>query len=181
MKCLIAVLALLVPFAAVAQEHAVPAPVLRALAHDLAEMQGAVNASHSELLAAYASANHTVTVTDENAAIYSNANTTSSVVATPDVGDPLKVLGKTGDWLQVQPIKSGNADSSGWITSDAVGPMQSNAAMSTSTSEALFRKLTDMASQMRDEYRNNPYISIKGFDVEIGLVPSISLNFEFKK
>jgi hypothetical protein len=42
--------------------------------------------------------------------------------------------------------------------------------------EALLRR----ACALRDQYRDNPYVTIKGFSIEFGLSPSLSIDFEFK-
>ena len=43
-----------------------------------------------------------------------------------------------------------------------------------------FQSLTEQATKMRDKYRNNPYFSVRGFTVKMGVPPSVDLNFEFK-
>ncbi len=45
---------------------------------------------------------------------------------------------------------------------------------------SLKASLLRRAIALRDEYRENPYISIKGFTIDVGLVPSLSIEFEFK-
>jgi hypothetical protein len=45
---------------------------------------------------------------------------------------------------------------------------------------SLKASLLRRAIALRDEYRENPYITIKGFTIELGLVPSLSIEFEFK-
>jgi hypothetical protein len=42
--------------------------------------------------------------------------------------------------------------------------------------DALLRR----AFALRDQYRDNPYVTIKGFSIEFGLSPSLSIDFEFK-
>ncbi|HLJ20107.1 MAG TPA: hypothetical protein VKU84_07910 [Stellaceae bacterium] len=40
--------------------------------------------------------------------------------------------------------------------------------------------LLKRATELRDKYRNNPYIEVKGFSIEIGISPSLTIDFEFK-
>ncbi len=45
------------------------------------------------------------------------------------------------------------------------------------------RKLAGLlrrASELRDKYRNNPYIEVTGFSVTIGMSPSLTIAFNFK-
>jgi hypothetical protein len=40
--------------------------------------------------------------------------------------------------------------------------------------------LLKRAAALRDTYRNNPYIEVTGFSIEIGISPSLTIDFEFK-
>lgn len=40
--------------------------------------------------------------------------------------------------------------------------------------------LLKRATELRDKYRNNPYITVAGFSIEIGISPSLTIDFEFK-
>jgi len=40
--------------------------------------------------------------------------------------------------------------------------------------------LLKRAADLRDKYRNNPYIEVKGFSIELGISPSLTIDFEFK-
>lgn len=50
----------------------------------------------------------------------------------------------------------------------------------TSVSEDLYRILAEKATRMHDSYKNNSYIEVSGFTVNVGISPSVSVNFEFK-
>jgi len=40
--------------------------------------------------------------------------------------------------------------------------------------------LLKRAAELRDKYRNNPYIEVTGFSIEIGISPSLTIDFVFK-
>jgi len=41
--------------------------------------------------------------------------------------------------------------------------------------------LIKMMLKMKKSYENNPYITVKGFDINIGISPSVTISIEFKK
>jgi len=45
----------------------------------------------------------------------------------------------------------------------------------------VFEEIVEQASKMKDKYKNNPYVSVTGFSVNVGVPPSMSINIEFKK
>lgn len=177
MKTFIAAIALLLPLHAFAQEQLSRTQTFERLSHQLAAMQHVVENSRGPEYAAYGLAKATIAASD--ATIHADASSSSAVVRKPQVGDEVKLLGREGNWYRVETIGPAVPNYKGWIQTRAVET--SGYATATYSSDALFQKLTDMALDIRDEYQNNPYIRISGFDVEIGLPPSVTINFEFKK
>lgn len=45
----------------------------------------------------------------------------------------------------------------------------------------LFDRLTARAKDLRDQFADNPYVSVKGFQVTLGLPPSVNVQFEFRE
>lgn len=46
--------------------------------------------------------------------------------------------------------------------------------------EIVFSEALKVVMNLKNEYNNNPYIAMKGFDINIGIPPSISVSFDFK-
>lgn len=178
MKALVATLALLVSLGVHAQDRPTREQTLQKLAHELAEMQSVIDASRGSQFAAYTNAK--AKVIDPSATIHADANTSSAVVSKPQVGATVKLLGREGNWYRVEPVEPSPQGTQGWIQAPAIEPY-TQAATASYSSDALFQQLTEMATKIRDEYQNNPFIRISGFDVEIGLPPSVTVNFEFKQ
>jgi hypothetical protein len=82
----------------------------------------------------------------------------------PDMGEPSKLVGAF----------------SGAAPMTIVGTPEEIAPESTGLWDRLRDKLTAKAIALRNKYRNNPYILIKGFSIELGVSPSLSIDFEFK-
>lgn len=41
-------------------------------------------------------------------------------------------------------------------------------------------KLMKNASLFRDNYKSNPYVNVRGFSINVGIPPSVNMDFEFK-
>jgi hypothetical protein len=106
------------------------------------------------------------------------ADKNASVSFKIPAGTTLPVLDKTQDWYAVQ----NKSKQVGWVSASDVTPVPSahQTPPNQGGDEGLFRTLTEKASQMRDKYKNNPYVFVKGFTVNLSLVPSVSVDFEFK-
>ncbi|MGH9437302.1 MAG: SH3 domain-containing protein [Terriglobia bacterium] len=178
MKNIILAIALLLPLNALAQGQPSRRQTLEKLSHELAEMQSVVEASSSGSFATHTTSEN-ATVTSSNAAIHAGANASSPVVTRPQVGEEIKLAGREGNWYKVESSEARGPKAKGWIETTKVEPFAAVSA-NTYSSDALFQKLTEMASKIRDEYKDNPYIRVTGFDVEIGVPPSVTINVQFK-
>jgi hypothetical protein len=178
MKLLFVVIALLLPLHCVAQDRTVPQPVMDEFAKDLADMQSIVSKEQMTFAAskAYFSTN-VATVSDEHSPLHSAPAETSTVVGISDPGQQFRVLERNGTWYRVEPTEASQGSLSGWIRAeDLSGPYATDAYQY----EDMFTRLAKKAKQIKDRWRNNPYISVTGFTVEVGLPPSVSIDFEFK-
>lgn len=45
----------------------------------------------------------------------------------------------------------------------------------------LLTRIIDEMKNLQEKYKNNPYVSIKGFDITLGTSLSVTLSLEFKK
>lgn len=173
MKRTLLAIIMLLPMASFAQEQSIPEPVLKELSRDLADMHQALVKAQTSLT----SGSEFVAVEVQSAEIHSTPNPSSAVLARVEAGEPFRVVQRSGDWYQVE----SDANSSGWLKADAVRPLSSTVPASQSSTERLFAELTDKAARLRDRYRDNEYISISGFTIEISVPPSVSIDFEFKE
>jgi hypothetical protein len=71
-------------------------------------------------------------------------------------------------------VKAANAVPAGWVAATHMPPSQQG------VSEAIYQQITEQASRLRKRYENNPYVSVDGFDINIGVPPSVSISFQFK-
>jgi hypothetical protein len=69
-----------------------------------------------------------------------------------------------------------------WMTTYNPGAKSSETAPSSGgTIDYIYEKITQSASAMRDKYANNKYFEVIGFQVNVGIAPSVSINFNFRK
>lgn len=54
------------------------------------------------------------------------------------------------------------------------------ASSSSPTTQSFYDAITRKATAIKESYENNPDIQVNGFSVEIGVTPSISIQFQFK-
>ena len=188
MRKLVAIVAALLPAIAASQESSIPKPVLDGISRDLAELQAAVVEAQGRLAApqslTFTSSTETVKITGIKPAIRLGAaqSAVSLFMATP--GQTFQVVDKASDWYAIRLAQPVQGYSSGWVSAADVVPTNSfgkEPAKASSVAEDVFRKLTEQASRLRDTYRNNPYIAVSDFAVNVGVPPSVSINFEFKK
>lgn len=68
--------------------------------------------------------------------------------------------------ISVQPVATGMNDSA-----EGQSPV---AGLS-----ALYRRITQIAGDMKTEFESDPTVSVVGFSIEMGLPPAVSVDFEF--
>lgn len=178
MKLLFLVLALFMPLQSIAQEGSVPQPVLDAFAKDLADMQSIVDKEQRAYLYshAYLSAN-IATLSVERAPLRSAPTESSAVIATSEQGQQFRVLERSRDWIRVEPVSSALPSLSGWVKARELNLRPSYAS---AQHQDMFFRLANKAQKIKDRWRNNPYILVTGFTIEIGVPPSVSIEFAFK-
>ena len=78
------------------------------------------------------------------------------------------------DWYAVaKPGPGGAPSTAGWVKAKSVVPIPAQGPGATPTSliqsgvEAVFRIAVDGAVGLRDQYKNNPYVTIKGFSIDV--------------
>ena len=166
---------------AYAQEAAVPEKILNELAKDLAVFNREVLKAQEVQRAGKAVGflPNRITITTESASIRAGASHEAAVVTTASSGQVFQVIDKVDNWYAVQRGK----ESLGWVEARWAKPLaevQGRPALRVEANEGVFRALTRSAAKMHDKYKNNPYLTVKGFSVSLGLPTSVNVSFEFK-
>lgn len=198
MKRFVSIGLIVFPALAVGQEGAVPTAVIGDLAKDLAELQRAVQlAQQRQVLEPRLGAvgGYTevplypseITVTGRKTTLRAGASTAAPSLLVVDQGQQFRVVDKASNWYAVELPSEVRGYRSAWIqAADAVPAVWQGSGMAVglplpSSAELLFQELAGRAAKLRDSYDSNPYIGISGFVVNVGVPPSLSINFEFRK
>lgn len=176
-----------------AQGSQIPDPVIRTLAKDLAELQQAVLAAQKQQQAGIDKMNvfsqagvASITVTSAYAKVRAGAADGAPPLAQIAAGKKFRVVDKMDNWYAVSLDKPIKGLQTGWVSAaDAVpmlagGDVIPSLVQQQTASEAVFRSLTEHAARLRQAYKDNPYVSVSGFQVNVGAPLSVSINFEFK-
>ena len=116
-------------------------------------------------------------VTKPDALVYAVPDTKSMTLSTLDPGDTYKVLSPgPGDWLSV--LYNGKT---GWV-SGSKGKVIAAAMTDPASSswDEQIAKLLKQAADLKAQYDKNQYVSVKGFSLDVGIPPSVTIDFEFK-
>jgi len=174
------------------QQGAIPDEVLRGLAKDLAEMQRAVDdarrqqtsSMYAQIMKGYGVPS--ITVTTPSTPIRAGASDAARTLATAKPGTKYQVIDKSDQWYAVtfdRPIEGLTA---GWVKASNAVPAAGPYAMHMPTpqdravAEAWYLQLVDQASKLKKAWQDNPYIAVQGFDINVGVPPSLSISFQFK-
>ncbi|MGA2332707.1 MAG: SH3 domain-containing protein [Syntrophales bacterium] len=106
-------------------------------------------------------------------------------------GTSFDVIDKTGPWYAVALDKPINGLSSGWIKATYAAPelklilrrKEDNETKQKSVSERLsdvYEKMTESLKTLQDKYKNNPFVKVTGFTVNLAIPPTLSVSFQFK-
>jgi hypothetical protein len=166
-------------------QEPIPQTFLEKLARDLAELQQASSR------AAFAEASLGVRIVNNNSTVYAGAGKDTAPIATLEKGDQAPVIDNAGGWYAIQLPN----ETSGWVQARDVAPImrklpsdpfaQAGGDYGAETQvgwlEEQIRSLLERASDFRNSYQNNPYVIVRGFDVNVSVPPSLGISFEFKE
>ena len=197
LRMLVAALAI-APTAAYAQSTEIPPDAVRGLADDLAQIQALINESRRVQLAgqwadAYGKIGE-VTVTKTFAKAKAGAAKNTATVAELRKGTKYRVIDRTEGWYAVELPASDGKLRAGWVHATDVVPQltpwnmpyhgpasaQQRPSETSAITDAIYRALMEKVAELRKKYENNPHFKAKGFEVSLGLSPSVSISFEFK-
>ncbi|HXF44912.1 MAG TPA: hypothetical protein VNK91_02220 [Burkholderiaceae bacterium] len=186
-------LACLTPLTAPAQGDQIPKAAVDALAKDLAQLHEAVlEAQRKQQAYEMAPARWPslgvgqVTVMNPSTAVRAGANDKAAVLLTATKHQSFPVIDKAGEWYAIALPQQVHGVSAGWVPASDVVPsagtirLTAGGAQSTSLADGIFNNLAERAIRFRDAYRSNPYFSVSGFAVNVGVPPSVSINFDFR-
>jgi len=188
-------LAVVIPtFPALAQSNgAIPSAAEDALARDLRNLQSSIEAAQNSTSSPLSSKAEiagiaSVDVTKSQAFVKAGASKAAGTITTLPEGGRYRVVDKVGDWYAVELKQPAGRFKTGWINAADVTPLTLTSGKdiqlggsSPQTEATVYDVIVQKASEMKEKYRNNPYFSVTGFTVNIGLPPSVSMNFAFKK
>lgn len=203
-KHLFVAIAAFAPLVSAAQSASIPKAVVDSIASDLADLQSAVVAAQSRLDSSSSTNSFGaslpptyrvpnvlgVEVTGAKPAVRAGASKGANKLLEPKRGEKFLVLDKADDWYAVKLPQPVEGHMTGWVNAsdvivekavDASLTGQVVATPSRAVAEDVFRMLTERAGRIRDAYKDNPYVSVSGFTVNVGVPPSVGVNFEFKK
>ena len=118
-----------------------------------------------------------VAPTKKSVPVKAGADETSRVLFTVSEGQDYPVVDKVGSWYAIK----GDGGKAGWVKAADVVPKATSTPSGPSGTPGTEEWLAQKAEEIRQKYKNNPYVFVKGFSVALGLSgPSLSLSFEFK-
>jgi hypothetical protein len=179
-------------------QEEIPQSFLEELARDLAELQQPVQVARQLSVRA---------ITDDSK-VYAGASTATRQIGRLAIGDEAPVLDNTGGWYAIQLpnessgwVQARNVAPVAKTFSATTGQLR----LSEEQAAELFRSgqlsvgddpfsqnetgwverkilsLLERASNFRDAYQNNPYVIVRGFDLNVSVPPSLGISFEFKE
>ena len=198
MKALIVILIIFVPFLAFAQGKEIPKSALKELSEDLAAIhQQILQIQRAQFAGKYRKhmgpcPADKFTVTQENTQIRAGATITARPLRPATMGESFKVVDKVNDWYAVAFDKPVGNFYTGWMNAAEGVPAYTDytaygivkpvggEVITEPVRDTIFRSLTETVTKLRDKYRDNPYFFVKGFSIEVGIPPSVSVDFEFR-
>jgi hypothetical protein len=178
-RLVVSLIAGLVSLPALAQER-IPQSFLEELARDLAAVQQTEQPPTSP----------SVRVVNDGTKVYAGAATDTEPIASLETGAHAQVINNVGDWYGVLlPDKS-----VGWVQTRDVAPLPDTwpaqylgppkldlSSAQPGWFEAQVLSLLERAAAFRQAYANNPYVTVRGFDIGLSLTgPTLGMSFEFK-
>jgi len=177
----LALVALALPVAAIAQTVQIPQDVMSGLARDLAALQREVlDVQAQQKGPADKYANIGLLRVTEPTYLRAGAGDKAATLRQVKPGELFPVISQVGDWYAVRMATPYEGLNTAWLKAAAAVPVPDDARSTGSAGDAIFVRLTESAARLRESYRSNPYVNVTGFAVNV-VPPSVSINFEFKK
>lgn len=159
------------------------------VATDLANLHQEIQAAYQTKEDILSLIDRIITISAENAKVYSGTDVKSAILKTVSKGQEFKVIDKINDWYAVAFEQPEQGMYAGWVNAAEAVPKPSftewieakeSLEEPKSAKDQIYEKIMTSVKGFRDKYENNPYVTITGFSVNIGVPPSVSVSFEFK-
>jgi hypothetical protein len=191
---LYAIAGLLASVISVSAQGNIPQATIDEVAKDLANLNQAVlRAQQSSSVSIPVMTFGQIRVTDDNAPIKAGAGRFTTTIDHARAGTVYPILDKAEGWYAVRTGEK----SFGWIKASDVVPVTSTsqswtpavdkgfgrpqpAPTPSGSVDMLYATIVAEVARLREKYRNNPHVFVKGFDVSITVPPALNIGFEFK-
>ena len=201
-RTIICLFALLMVEGVLGDEHSEFDRTMQEVASDLSavhdELQAAYAAESVRNLVAEAMLNFTMAKENQGfieitkpAHLYKGADVSAEFFQSVAEGMQFQYVDKVSDWYAVALEEPIEGFSTGWVQAAQAVPVwdpvkiemiyaagQSNRPKG--VSDALYKRIVESVSSVREKYEENRHIAITGFSVDIGVPPAVSIQFEFK-
>ena len=154
----------------------------REIANDLANLKASIDNTYQ--IQSVSTYPRQLTITANNAELLSGAGDDSKAIANATKGSTYHVLDKTSNWYAVALDKEVAGQSAAWVNASNVAPVNTLAtspSQQKSYADKLYEEILEKVNNFKEKYKNNPYVTVTGFSVNIGVPPSVSVSFEFKE
>jgi len=152
-----------------AQNSAIPQETINEMSLDLAALQKSISSYKPEP----APGKIKVINTSD---IRAGASATAATLATVNVGQTFDVLGISDGWYSVK-LDDQIGKAAGWLKAIDTAPLTQTLDDASQGYALILQQL----NSLKEKYKDNPYVFIRGFSINVGVPPSVSLDFEFKK
>lgn len=169
------------PTVATAQAETARDSVLREFAADVAALQRRLElaSEYREGVEARYARPDSIRVTEDETTVRAAPRDDARSIRQVDRGAVFRVLSVRGDWYEVLLGSPIEGESTGWLPLDSVAALVQYAA-AVALDIPIWESIIRRAAELRKKYSENPYVHVTGFDVEVGLPPSLTVGFEFK-
>ena len=177
MKFTVAVLLLALPIIGHADEPKSLSEAMSVLAKDISSLQSNVDALGRKQWAYMPSR---LRIVRSQASIYRGADDDSGVLTKLPEGQTARIVDKAGDWYAIGLDQEVKGQRAGWVPASSVVPEPVAFGPSPINKDDIYESIMEQVSAFKEKYKQNPYIRITGFSVDVSLSPGVSVDFEFK-
>jgi hypothetical protein len=164
-----------------AQDYGSREETYRDVANDLTKIQDLIDSAQKAPLEKIP---RQLVVTAEKAELRKGAMETTPKIAEASEGKLYSVIDKASNWYAVQLEEPIAGQSVAWVSAASVAPMvffDDIEYQIDSFTNGIYEKILNQINSFKDKYKNNPYVNVSGFSINIGTNISATVSFEFKE
>ena len=186
---LLTLLFALIPSVLLGQENQTLEGTLRDVSKDLATLNQQVQEASRAQSTSAVPRNYDIVITNKQTSIRAGADDKASVLTHAPEGSSWSVVDKAGRLVPVALDKPTKGISTGWVKAANAAPQLAKASQlpsaeerdEKSLSDRIYEQIVAKITAIRDKYKDNKYVRVSGFTVNVGVPPSVSVSFEFVK